>query len=92
VAVVVLDGPVDGPEADAALSALIEGGCDAVIVRRWAGDEDGTFLRELVRACARAEAAADVTRALAETRRAAVRARLPARAWMAYEVFERERA
>jgi len=92
VAVVVLDGPVDGPEADAALSALIEGGCDAVIVRRWAGDEDGTFLRELVRACARAEAAADVTRALAETRRAAVIARLPARAWMAYEVFERERA
>jgi hypothetical protein len=90
VGIALLHGPVEGPVGRDAIAELLSSGCDAVVARHWDADADGEFLHELARACARAEGPQGAARALSETRRAAIRARMPAQVWMAYEIYERE--
>lgn len=86
-----LFGPVEGPAGRQAVGALLGGVHGGVVARHWTVDEDGEFLLEFARACAGASTARDLAVALAATRRAAIRARLPARLWAAYELYTVER-
>ena len=87
----VLFGPVEGPIGRQAVGTLLGGVTGGVFARHWHVDEDGEFLLELARASAGALSARDLGAALAATRRAAIRARLPARLWAAYELYTVER-
>jgi hypothetical protein len=87
---VMLFGPIDGPSGRQVVSSLLGGVRGGVLTRQLAVDEDGEFLFELARACAGATGPRDLAAALAATRRAAIRARLPARLWSAYELFTAE--
>ncbi len=88
---VMLFGPVEGPTGRNAVGSLLTGVTGGVFARHWPVDEDGEFLHELFRASATACTARELAAALAATRRAAIRARLPARLWSAYELYTHER-
>ncbi len=87
----VLFGPVEGPTGRQAVGTLLGGVVGGVFARHWHVDEDGEFLLELARASANAQTARELGAALAATRRAAIRARLPAKLWAAYELYTVER-
>lgn len=88
---VMLFGPIDGPAGRQVVGSLLGGVRGGVLARQFSVDEEGEFLFELARASASATGPRDLAAALAATRRAAIRARLPVRLWSAYELFTAER-
>jgi hypothetical protein len=87
---VLLFGPIDGPAGRQVVGSLLGGVHGGILARQSNVDEEGEFLFELARACAGATGPRELAAALAATRRAAIRARLPARLWSAYELFTAE--
>jgi hypothetical protein len=85
-----LFGPVEGPAGRQVVGSLLGGVHGGILARQSNVDEEGEFLFELARACAGATGPRELAAALAATRRAAIRARLPARLWSAYELFTAE--